>query len=342
MRAGGKGLEREASTPLGDRAIFFLTNAWFYLTRPFFVTRFRRRVGTWPDIARPRGVNELVQWRKLIDRNPAFVTFADKLATKAWIAERLPELPQPQTLWVGERPEDVPDELLSPGHVIKTNNASGQNYLPHRKPLARPAFERQFRRWLRASAAKRLLGWLDQGQEWAYWPVRSRIFVERRVGAGRELVDLSVRVLDGKAFLGSCALDYKTDEVTLGYFWPDGTPVANSAASNLPEGFVVPPVFAEAVRVAERLGQGFDYLRIDFLTDRQSLSAGEITCYPASGYGTNAWHTQLMYRRWLETLDLSWPLATPQPWPRRLYLAAFRRWLASHRAELAQTAAHET
>lgn len=322
-------------TPLRDRAIFFLANAWFYLTRPFFVLRFRRRLGAWPDLARPRRVNELVQWRKLLDRNPAFVTFADKLATKAWIAERLPELPQPETLWVGGRPEDVPDEFLTPGYVIKTNNASSQNYLPHRKLLGRAEFERQFRRWLRASAGKRLLGWLDQGQEWSYWRVPSRIFVERRVGNERELIDLSVRVLDGMAFLGSCALDFKTDDATLGYFWPDGTPVASSVASTLPASFVVPPVFAEAVRAAERLGQGFDYLRIDFLTDGETLFSGEITCYPASGYGTNEWYIQLMYRRWLETLDLSWPLTAPQPWPRRLYIAAFRRWLTTHRAELA-------
>ena len=44
---------------------------------------------------------------------------------------------------------------------------------------------------------------------------------------------------------------------------------------------------------------------------------------------------RLMYRRWLDTLSLSWALSTPQLWPRRLYLAAFRRWLAARRAELA-------
>jgi len=244
--------------------------------------------------------------------------------------------PRPGTLGVGGPPEDVPDALLTPGHIIKTNNASGQNYLPHRKPLTRPAFEKQFRRWLRASAGKRLLGWLDQGQEWAYRPVRTRMFVERQVGAGRRLIDLSMRVLGGEVFLGSCALDFKTEDVTFGYFWPDGTPVADAGAPNLPEGFTVPPVFHEAVRAAERLGQGVDYLRIDFLTDGQTLFAGEITCYPASGYGPNAWYTQLMYRRWLETLPLSWPLSTPQTWHRRPYIAAFRRWLDIRRAELAR------
>ena len=320
---------------LADRLIFALTNAWFYVTRPLFVLRAHKKLGIWPDLARPRRLSELIQWRKLFDHNPAFVTFADKLATKDWIAARLPDLAIPETVWTGERPEDVPDELLVEGYVIKTNNASGQNYLPHRAKLSRAQFERQFRSWLRASVNKRRLGWLDKGQEWTYWRVPPKILVERQVAKGRELVDMSVRVFDGEAFLLNCALDFKTEASTDAYFWPDGTLVAEQKAATLPAHFAVPASFHRAVRVAERLAQGFDYLRVDFLTDGEALLAGEITCFPASGLGPDDWFMQQMYRRWLDALSLSWALSTPQPWPRRLYLAAFRRWLAARRAELA-------
>lgn len=329
-----------ATRPL-DSIVFHLTNAWFYLTRPLFVLRFHRRLGRWPNLATPRRLSELVQWRKLFDRNPAYVTFSDKLATKDWIAARLPELPSAETLWVGERPEDIPAALLTPGYIVKTNNASGQNYLPHRQELPRPAVDRQFRRWLRASAGKRWLGWLDQGQEWAYWPVPPKIFVERQVGAGRPLVDISVRVFDGRPLMVSCALDFKTEAKTSGYFWPNGAPVDDPAASTLPAGFSVPPAFFDAVRMAAILGQGFDYLRIDFLTDGEMLYAGEITCYPASGIGTDDAFIQRLYFRWLETLHLSWALSAPQPWPRRIYLAAFRLWLADRRAELVNQPARQ-
>ncbi len=323
-------------TSLPDRAIFALTNAWYFLTRPTFVLRYHRRVGKWPNLATPRVQGELVQWRKLFDHNPAFVTFSDKLATKDWIAARLPDLPAAETLWVGDRPEDIPDALLTPGHVIKTNNASGQNYLPHRGEMSRDAVNRQFRRWLDASAGKRRLGWLEQGQEWAYWPVASKIFVERQFGAGRPLIDIAVRVVDGEAVLGSCALDFKTEDSTVGYFWPDGTPVDDPEESTLPADFALPPSFFEAVRFAAILGQGFDYLRIDFLADSETLFSGEITCYPASGYGTDDASIAVVYRRWLDNLHLSWALSTPQPWPRRLYLSALRRWIATQRGDLAR------
>ena len=317
-----------------DALIFSAVNAWCYVTRPLFVLRCRRNLGRWPNLATPLRFGELMQWRKLFDRNPRFAIFADKLATKEWIAARLPELAIAETLWVGERPEDIPDILLTPGHVAKTNNASGQNYLPHRKPLPRAEVNRLFHRWLRASALRRRLSWLDPSQEWAYRPVPPRIFVERQLGAEERFVDISVRVMDGVSILVSCSLDAKTGDKTVGYFWPDGTPLVGPETSTLPPGFTLPARFAEAVEFAARLGQGADYLRIDFLAPGDRLYAGEITCYPASGWGTDDWFMQLMYRRWLETLHLSWALSTGQPWPRRLYLAAFRRWLAERRREV--------
>jgi len=321
-----------------DRLVFWLANLFVYLTRPFYALRCRRHLSGWPNFATPRYLGELVQWRKVIDRNPAFVTFADKLATKDWIAARLPGVSMAETVWVGERPEDIPDALLAEGYVIKTNNASGQNYLPHRGALTRAEVNRKFRRWLRASEGRRWLGWLDQRQEWAYLPVPPRVFVEKKIGEDQQLVDIAVRVMNGVPQLVSCALDFKTDDSKSGYFWPDGTPLDDPAATKLPSDFTVPPAFDQAIRHAALLGQGFDYLRIDFLAAGEALYAGEITCYPASGFGAaDEWFFRFVYRRWLDTLHLSWPLATPQGWPQRVYLAAFRRWLDRRRAELRDT-----
>ena len=42
---------------LADRAVFALTNAWFYVTRPLFVLRAHKKLGIWPDLARPRIVS---------------------------------------------------------------------------------------------------------------------------------------------------------------------------------------------------------------------------------------------------------------------------------------------
>jgi hypothetical protein len=320
---------------LSDRLVFSVTNFWFYLTRPLFVVRCRRHLGYWPSFATPHRFAELMQWRKLFDKNPQFVTFSDKLATRKWVAARLPALPDAEILWVGERPEDIPDALLTPGHVVKTSNGSGQNYFPHRKALPREEVNRLFRRWLHATAMRRALGWLDSAQEWAYHHVPPRVFVERQLGISAPVVDITVRVMGGVPLLASCALEFKTEAGTLGYFWPDGTPLEGPNVSTLPAGFAAPPRFAEAMQLAVQLGQGADYLRIDFLAVGDKLHAGEITVYPASGFGPDEWYMQLMYRRWIETLPLSWALSTPQPWPKRLYLGAFRRWLERRQREVA-------
>jgi hypothetical protein len=219
--------------------------------------------------------------------------------------------------------------------VIKTNNASGTNYLPHRQPLPRAEVERMFRRWLFNAAMKPRLGWLEHGQEWAYWQVPPRLFVERLVLAGERLVDIAVRVMDGKVMFVSCALDHKTDDKTLGYFHPDGTPLENTA-STLPADFRPPACLARAVATAERLGRGYDYLRIDFLAAGDSLYASEITIYPAAGFTQRVWWADPMYRAWLQALDVSWPLTTAHRGLRRIYMDAFRRWLHERRAEAAE------
>jgi len=38
---------------------------------------------------------------KIIDHNPQFVLFSDKLATKDFFKRPLPDLPVPRTLWIG-------------------------------------------------------------------------------------------------------------------------------------------------------------------------------------------------------------------------------------------------
>lgn len=326
-----------------DRAVLAATNAGLYLRFAPLVYRFRKRCGFWPNLAKPQCVSELLQWRKIFDHDPRHVTFCDKLATKDYIGRVAPDLSLPETLWVGEEPEAIPDRLLVPGYVTKTNNSSGQNYLPHRERWDRSKINQQFRQWLRTSDLIRRRSWRDKGQEWAYWQVPPKVFVERQIEAPR-LLDISVRVFDGKASVVSCALDHKTPAKTMAYFDRNGTrthPKNHPETNTLAADFTVPPTFHAAVQVAERLGRGFDFLRCDFLATSSQIFGGEITCYPASGIGggDDEEHFRAMYRQWLGTLDISWALSIPpRGLLRRIYLSAFRHWLKVRRAAVMQSA----
>lgn len=310
---------------LVDRLIFVVTNAVIYVRHPKFTRRFRVLCGEWPNYACPPRHEALVQWRKLFDRNPLYISLTDKIVVKTYLQERFPQLRAPETVWTGLEPERLPDQFLAPGFVIKTNNSRNQNYFPHKSGDDRSAFLKQARRWIDNRAPR-----------WLFWiPVKRRFLAERLIEG--PLVDISVRVHDGHAWLVSCATDFKTEHELVGYFWADGTRVTTPDLAGhraLPADFSPPPCLPRALAMAKAIGKGWDYLRVDFLAVADEYYLSEITIYPTSGYAMWSWRTEIVYRFWLESLHLSWPLTTRQPWPKSLYINAFRRWLQARKHEL--------
>ncbi|TIL70599.1 MAG: hypothetical protein E5Y89_22605, partial [Mesorhizobium sp.] len=65
------------------------------LRHPALVFRFIRKLGYLPNPAAPRSHHELMLWRKIVDRDPLFVTLTDKLAAKDYIRRICLEMPGP-------------------------------------------------------------------------------------------------------------------------------------------------------------------------------------------------------------------------------------------------------
>lgn len=115
---------------LADRLILFAANLFVWLRHPWLSLSFWYRRRRAPLLATPRGVSELVQWRKIFDRNPMFPVLADKLKVKEWARQQLSELRAAEVLWTGTRAAGLPDEFLRPDVVIKTNHGTSTNYFP--------------------------------------------------------------------------------------------------------------------------------------------------------------------------------------------------------------------
>ncbi len=312
----------------GDRAVLAAANVWLLIRHPLVAARFLFRGHGAPWFATPRSHGQLVQWRKLVDHNPLFVVLIDKLAVKEWAKAR--GVDAPAVAWRGKRPEDIPAELLTAEHVIKTNHGTGTNFFPDRESLSREALNAR----LRTQLARR---YGTYGQ-WAYDQTVPEVFVEKRI-AGGPLWEVTVRCCDGHIASWYIARDQKTPREQNGFF--DGAdnrlpdPIGWPEGENLPRDFVPPDFIAEAKAVASRLGAGLDYARFDLLWDGKRVLFGEATLYPGSGFGAEvaAGIAPLIERAWLETLDRSWFLSTAQPWPRSIYAGAVRRWLAVRRAQ---------
>ena len=321
-----------ANISITDRVIFAVVQCLAVVCHPRIAQSFWKRRGRIPNFARPSELGETVQWRKVFDHNPLFTTLCDKLAAKRWVAERFPDVPMLKPVWVGTRPEDVPDELTRPGHIVKANHGCRANYFPHLKPLPRPALNRLMARWLRRS-------YYLQGQ-WGYRDIPRTLFVEPRIGAQTPLTEYCFRCHDGTVSVcyivrnqhqdGECGCDFTGDGTRLPPM--DG----KDPAHNLPSDYELPPSFFAARDMASLISRGLDHVRVDFLIDGEDVYLGELTIYPGSGYGTESLsHTDHPIElAWFQAMHLSWFYRTPQPWPMSVYQSAFRRWVDAHVRDL--------
>lgn len=272
--------------------------------------------------------SERMLWRKLVDRDPRWVRFADKLAAKEYVKERCPDLALPTVLWTGTDANAIPDALLRGDVYVKTNHASGFNIRVRDGDADRQKLKETTDKWLATSYGVR-------DGEWAYGKVERRLFVEESIGdVDTDMLEFQVRAGDGKCILGSVMGHAKTSRQWVVYLDEDGVPVrqvpgkAKGLRATLPEGLDIRAPYLEAVRHTRSLSKGVDYARFDFLWNGTTLYGGEITMYPGAGIGeiTDPAMSAATMSGW--RLECSWFLSTRQPWPASLYANALRRRLA--------------
>lgn len=170
-----------------------LAALWLAVTHPMMMLRHRRKMGSWPNPGWPRSYSEKTMWRKLLDRNPLFVTATDKLTAKDYISAILPGLPQPEVLWAGDSAAAIPESVMAGPALVKPTNGSGRNYLVEAGQPNREAI---------GNATRHLLapGGYRRREEWAYWPVQGRLLAEGvlSLGGGDLPTDLKAYVAGGR------------------------------------------------------------------------------------------------------------------------------------------------
>lgn len=278
------GASAAASVSLTHQLVLGAARLWLILRHPLMHLRFMRKMGYFPNPASPSIYAEKLMWRKLVDRNPIFVTFTDKLAAKAFVAARAPGLPMPATLWTGDRIEDAPSEALSGDVVVKSNNDCGSNIVVRSGDISFAELARRTRSMMRRRRRK---------EEWAYGLVEPRLFVEEwlPLDHGDLPSDIKVYIACGRVSNVWVADKIDGRSVTLD---PAGEPVPGRDSSYPREDQALPfsPAMGalgrEAALLARAIAGDSDFLRVDFLVCGGRLYAGELTVYSSSGYERHA------------------------------------------------------
>jgi len=302
---------------LSAHTFVMLVRIWCYMTYPRQMVNFRRALGRWPDPAMPRSSNEKYTWRKIFDRNPLFTVASDKLLAKQLAQQLCPDVRVPETLWVGERAEDIPDELLQGSVVVKTNHGSGWNYSVHHGKHDRQALNRTVN------------GWMDRRfgrhhAEWGYYGVEAKVFVEEMLlePDGQPLVNEYKTYIgrDGQIALTFCRqLDDTGERIDAVIDHTGCVQTGHSEINVLSGEAVLPDQYQDICRVSRVLSEPFDFVRCDLYIHDAQLYFSEFTLYSYGGYPTMS--NPAVMQRLADVWDIrtSWFLTTPQSGWRRYY-----------------------
>ncbi|MCP4956117.1 ATP-grasp fold amidoligase family protein [Photobacterium aquimaris] len=245
-----------------------------------FFRKFKRFI----NFDNPRTYNEKIQCKKIADRNELLTIGADKIKAKDFVKDIVPELYLPKMLWVGDSPESL-DKLdlttLPKDYVYKANHTSQTiEIIRHGNHLSKDKMKSLAKDWLKKDQSGAL-------GEWAYENIPPRVFIEEYLEFnGHEPDDYKLYVFNGK--VGFIQLDsgrftsmtrnlYDANWEELGfeYHHPRRHPAPPK-----------PEFIDEMICIAEKIGQHYDFVRVDLYFYEGKVTFSELTMYSASGFLT--------------------------------------------------------
>jgi len=259
-------------------ALRWSSNTYYYTTR----------MGRAPNYVAPACWTDRMQWRKLFDRNPLLGICCDKIRVRDHAAAIAPDLAFPELLWLGSDPKRIPFDAIAPPYVVKSTHASGDIIIvgkhehPDRKRIVAAC-----RRWLGRSYGRKKA-------EWGYRKARRQILVERLLiqpGSDDLPINYKFFVFDGKvAYTQVSSHPGNRDHLT--YLDRDGARlpikkwIGRLAPGAMPQPdpeLLSPTAYPEMVSMAERLGEGWDHIRVDLYLVDGRIYLSELTPYDGSG-----------------------------------------------------------
>lgn len=258
----------------------------------FHIRRHHARTGRWPNPLVPRTVNDWLLRRLILAREPLHARFSDKLETRAFVRERLGEDPTVPVLGAWDSVEALATDWdrLPDAFVLKPTHGSGWvRPVADRAAADRDAVLAEARGWMAAS-------FYDLWREWGYRDVRPRLVAEYRVPPIQgEATPLEHRFWMFGGRLGVLRVSMGLAGQIKGCAFDAGLRPVSFAIAGRPNHPLPPPApddFAWMLGIAERLTDGIDFLRVDFLQEPGRIWLGELTAYPDAGtapYAPWAW-----------------------------------------------------
>ena len=207
----------------------------------------------------------------------------DKYSVREYIAETIGEQYLIPLLGVWSDPGEIDFDALPSQFVLKCNHNSGGGmcFCTDKSQLDIPKVKRELSKAM-------LENYYMQSREWPYKNVCRRIIAEKYMvdESGTQLKDYKVFCFNGSPYCIQVDFDRFTEHkknlysldwslLDFSFNYPSHPEITIERPKNLDK----------MLKLAEKLSAGIPYVRIDFYSIHTKLYIGEITFFPASGYG---------------------------------------------------------
>lgn len=245
---------------------------------------FKVSLGRQLNLTQPTTFNEKLQWLKLYDRKTIYTKLVDKYLVREYVANKIGKEYLIPLLGVWDSPKEIDFNKLPNQFVLKCNHNSGLGMCicKNKNNLNPKKVQRELKKGLKQN-------YFLTGREWPYKNVKRRIIAEKFMSEknGADLKDYKFFCFNGKVKFFKIDFDRFLDH-RANYFnlnmeqLPFGEQVCPPDYNKKLE---IPSNIYKMIELAENLSKNIPFLRVDFYNLNGKIYFGELTFFPASGFG---------------------------------------------------------
>lgn len=235
----------------------------------------------WPNLKKPRSFSEKIFYRMLFDRRNILTTLSDKLEARNYVANKAGRQFLIPLIGDFTEPDQIRPELLPDKFILKANHGCGFiRIIKNKSFIDFKEEKRLMKAWLNTNFCLNT----SFGQAWAYKNISPRILVEEFLEeSGKPPTDFKFLCSSGRVEYILLVYD-RFDLHREKHFSRDFVPLDLwNGVEQHPGPFFPPDNLDEMILLAEKLSEGFDFVRIDLYNIMGRIYFGEFTFYPAGG-----------------------------------------------------------
>lgn len=264
---------------------------WLLTDKVYLSLLYRCKVGKWICWHNPKTFSEKIQWLKVYAFKPEYSCYIDKYAVKAIVAKKIGQKYIIPSIGVWENVEDIDWESLPDQYVLKITDEGGSNgvYICNDPDkFDRVAVAKNLSEIMNKTKKKK-----DVHREHPYEGVPRKIIAEKYIESKSssettDLTDYKFYCFNGIPHFCQIIRNRRTKE-TIDFYdmeWNHMPFVGlNPLAKNGLNPVAKPKNLNEMIEVCKKLSKGFPFIRVDLYNVDGAVYFGELTFYPASGFG---------------------------------------------------------